>query len=90
LAAHQMPLDAESVADRCLRLKKTLCWLSALERLHLSLGSSNVEIRILGTVFVAQLSRPMSIAKTGSGKCCTMRPQSVGDDDVGLDTLGRQ
>ena len=82
-----MPLDIERVVDRCMRLKKALRRRPALKSLHLSLSSSNDEMRILGAIVVAQSARPVTIAKTKSGKCCTIRSQSIRDDYFWLDML---
>jgi len=49
-----MPLHVERVVDGGVRLEKTLSRSPALEALHLSLASSDREVRVFGAVVVAQ------------------------------------
>lgn len=48
-----MPLHVDSVVDRSMRLKETLSRSATLEALHLSLTSSNAEMRVFSSVVVA-------------------------------------
>jgi hypothetical protein len=61
MAAQQTPLDVESNADRAIRLHKTLSSRSTLEASHLSLTTSDAEMRVLRAAVVAQSSRPMMV-----------------------------
>lgn len=68
----QMRLDVEGVADRRVRLKEALRRCAALEPLHLSLPSSDDEVRILGAIVVAQSAPIMAIAEAQPFKRSTV------------------
>jgi hypothetical protein len=82
-----MPLDVKRVVDSCVRFKKPLRGRPALEALHLTLPSSNGEMRVLCAIVFTQTSRLMTIGEAQAIERRAIRTQPVGNDGLWLHVL---
>ena len=67
-----MPRKGERAVDCCVRLENAQRRGRSLEPLHLSLTSSNDEMRVLSAAIIAQSSRSMSIVETKLVECSAL------------------
>lgn len=82
-----MPLYVEGIVDCGVRLQESLSGSPTLEALHLSLASSNDEMRIFSAIVVAQSPAMVTVTETELMKRGTVGTKSIGDDPLRFDVL---